>query len=96
MHRDENGFECVLHGGRYEAVERMALQALGQGDVCWPVDGPRSCLFKATDVGVAIIMGEVDGSVKINCVRGVAWNGLLPAGTGSNVLTNDDAPKNGN
>jgi hypothetical protein len=71
--KDTNGFECVVRNTDYDSVEDVIFRILGNsgqrlqrgGDVLL-----RGCIFKAADVGVALIAMDKTNHIQINCVRG--------------------------
>lgn len=72
MREDENGFECIVRGTDYNKVESAIFKIFGNsGEKQRPPSGPRSCLFKASEIGVALIAIDKANKVQINCLRGM-------------------------
>jgi len=70
--KDDHGFECVTRGADYSALKNtLSTVFQNPGQEFRPVSGPRSCLFTASSVGVALTMIDRTNDIKINCVRGM-------------------------
>lgn len=68
--KDKNGFECALLGVNYDSVEAVLFKIFGNsGETENPTNGPRACLFKASEIGVALIAIDKTNIIQINCIR---------------------------
>lgn len=67
---DDRGFEARVYHATYAQVEEWFVRMVGQpGGRFKTVRGKPGCLFRATDIGVGIVMAEMDDHVRVNCVR---------------------------
>lgn len=71
--KDSYGFECLVFDIKYEEVESMVIQVFGvEGERYKPPEASRpSRMFKASDVGVALLISETPDGVRLNCLMGV-------------------------
>lgn len=70
IYRDENGFWCNVYGVRYDDVEEWAMRVFGGcGTPDRGCQGQRYCLFRPSEVGVALLITDNTNRVDVNCVR---------------------------
>ncbi|HWQ92637.1 MAG TPA: hypothetical protein VN673_13265 [Clostridia bacterium] len=72
--KDSNGFECVVRNVPYGSVEDAIFRILGDSGQRLQPGGDvllRSCMFKAGDVGIALVAMDKMNEIQINCTRGI-------------------------
>ena len=73
---DANGFEFVVKKSDYDEVEATLFKMLGNDGQRYRKAGfPRSCLFKPSSIGVALIAVDNTNRTEITCLRAIT-NGL--------------------
>lgn len=70
--KDAKGFECVVADAPFAELEAMAIEAFGsEGEGSGPPAATSpSRIFKASSVGIALIMWVTPQGVQFNCLRG--------------------------
>jgi hypothetical protein len=70
--RDAKGFECVVADAPFAQLEAMAIEAFGSEGEGYgpPAATSPSRIFKASSVGIALIMRVTPQGVQFNCLRG--------------------------
>jgi len=70
---DANGFQYKVYGVEFTEVEHMVTNALGtagQYDDKTTGATARCRLFKASEIGVGLLMFEIKGGVEFDCITG--------------------------
>ena len=76
--KDKNGFQVEVRNMNYDTVEAALFKIFSdKGERFRPVGRARSCLFKASEVGVALTAVDETDQVRINCLRGMTSSPLL-------------------
>lgn len=67
---DDNGCEARLYNVDYAQVEAWFVRLMGhRGERVTTVGGRPGCMFRATEVGVGLIMADMGDHIRVHCVR---------------------------